>query len=178
MTRAWREMQIGAGNPRTIVASSTRPAGRGADHRASRGMAEDKIARFSVVSFHDAERRHADHDRDIEEQRGPRNPEERLIFLGDDNTKTLPLLSKALTMVSRSWSTQTNAPSSAAAGSAHQSLPAEGSPSRYNCSCCCSICTEDFADGMHVRRLPCGHVFHPSCIDEWLRDRARTCPLW
>lgn len=42
----------------------------------------------------------------------------------------------------------------------------------------CSICTEDFLDGMELRELPCGHAFHPQCIDPWLRERARTCPLW
>lgn len=42
----------------------------------------------------------------------------------------------------------------------------------------CSICTEDFIEGTRLRKLPCGHVFHPQCIDLWLMDRARTCPLW
>ncbi|KAH7123212.1 hypothetical protein B0J13DRAFT_566244 [Dactylonectria estremocensis] len=42
----------------------------------------------------------------------------------------------------------------------------------------CPICTEEFADGVLVRLLPCEHVFHPACIDPWLERRARTCPLW
>lgn len=42
----------------------------------------------------------------------------------------------------------------------------------------CSICTEDLVEGVDLRKLPCGHVFHPHCVDPWLRDRARTCPLW
>ncbi|KAK6204160.1 hypothetical protein LQW54_008394 [Pestalotiopsis sp. IQ-011] len=42
----------------------------------------------------------------------------------------------------------------------------------------CSICTEDFADGAELRKLPCGHLYHPSCIDQWLRDFNVTCPLW
>ncbi|KAH8648568.1 hypothetical protein BX600DRAFT_116417 [Xylariales sp. PMI_506] len=41
----------------------------------------------------------------------------------------------------------------------------------------CSICTDDFIDGMDVRKLPCGHTYHPQCIDEWLRDFGVTCPL-
>ncbi|RSM18463.1 hypothetical protein CDV31_002598 [Fusarium ambrosium] len=41
----------------------------------------------------------------------------------------------------------------------------------------CSICTEDFIEGVKLRKLPCGHLFHPQCIDPWLMDRARTCPL-
>ena len=42
----------------------------------------------------------------------------------------------------------------------------------------CSICTEEFSNGVELRKLPCGHIYHPACIDPWLRDRARTCPLW
>ncbi len=42
----------------------------------------------------------------------------------------------------------------------------------------CSICAEDYVDGDELRKLPCGHLFHQACIDPWLRDRARTCPLW
>lgn len=42
----------------------------------------------------------------------------------------------------------------------------------------CSICTEDFLEGVDIRALPCGHIFHPPCIDPWLMDLAVTCPLW
>lgn len=42
----------------------------------------------------------------------------------------------------------------------------------------CSICTEDFNEGIKLRSLPCGHVFHPMCIDPWLLKRSVTCPLW
>ena len=42
----------------------------------------------------------------------------------------------------------------------------------------CSICAEDYSEGDELRKLPCGHVFHKTCVDPWLRDRARTCPLW
>ncbi|KAI1044401.1 hypothetical protein LB505_012916 [Fusarium chuoi] len=41
----------------------------------------------------------------------------------------------------------------------------------------CSICTEDFIEGTNLRKLPCGHLFHPQCIDPWLIGRSRTCPL-
>ncbi|KAH7217052.1 hypothetical protein BKA60DRAFT_571050 [Fusarium oxysporum] len=41
----------------------------------------------------------------------------------------------------------------------------------------CSICTEDFIEGKNLRKLPCGHLFHPQCIDPWLIGRSRTCPL-
>ncbi len=42
----------------------------------------------------------------------------------------------------------------------------------------CAICADDFTDGVPVRKLPCKHIFHPTCIDPWLLDRATTCPLW
>lgn len=32
----------------------------------------------------------------------------------------------------------------------------------------CSICLEQFAQGMTVRKLTCRHVFHQKCIDTWL----------
>ncbi|KAI1089859.1 hypothetical protein F5B19DRAFT_495029 [Rostrohypoxylon terebratum] len=42
----------------------------------------------------------------------------------------------------------------------------------------CPTCTEDFIDDDDVRILPCRHLFHPRCIDPWLRRCAITCPLW
>ncbi|KAI8677888.1 RING-type domain-containing protein [Fusarium keratoplasticum] len=41
----------------------------------------------------------------------------------------------------------------------------------------CSICAEDFGRGVEFRPLPCGHRFHPACIDPWLLQRSLTCPL-
>lgn len=40
----------------------------------------------------------------------------------------------------------------------------------------CSICIEDLVVGEQVRLLPCGHMFHPGCVDTWLAEKAR-CPL-
>ena len=39
----------------------------------------------------------------------------------------------------------------------------------------CSICLEEFRNGSEIRNLLCKHVFHQSCIDEWLRQR-NNCP--
>lgn len=46
----------------------------------------------------------------------------------------------------------------------------------------CPICLEDFEAGQKQRVLPCGHVFHVTCVDEWLvagiRSKNKTeCPL-
>lgn len=40
----------------------------------------------------------------------------------------------------------------------------------------CVVCREPMLAGEEVRRLPCLHVFHQACIDQWLRRRP-TCPL-
>lgn len=40
----------------------------------------------------------------------------------------------------------------------------------------CMVCLSDFVTGEDVRRLPCRHVFHAPCIDEWLR-RCTDCPI-
>lgn len=40
----------------------------------------------------------------------------------------------------------------------------------------CAICFENYAPGIKLKFLPCGHHFHQECIDEWL-DLKDTCPL-
>jgi len=40
----------------------------------------------------------------------------------------------------------------------------------------CSICMESLVAGECVRRLPCGHIFHAGCVDEWLTHRSNVCP--
>ncbi|CAL9179948.1 unnamed protein product [Musa hybrid cultivar] len=41
----------------------------------------------------------------------------------------------------------------------------------------CAVCLSEFCDGELLRLLPkCGHAFHVSCIDTWLRSHV-NCPL-
>lgn len=40
----------------------------------------------------------------------------------------------------------------------------------------CTICLEDFKEGMKIRILPCFHRFMAECIDPWLAQQAR-CPV-
>eukprot|EP00933_Yihiella_yeosuensis_P062155 TRINITY_DN6509_c1_g1_i1.p1 TRINITY_DN6509_c1_g1~~TRINITY_DN6509_c1_g1_i1.p1 ORF type:complete len:259 (-),score=41.98 TRINITY_DN6509_c1_g1_i1:266-1042(-) len=40
----------------------------------------------------------------------------------------------------------------------------------------CTICIKDFSRSEEVRKLRCGHLFHKTCVDEWLR-RCSDCPL-
>ncbi|TXC05778.1 hypothetical protein FocTR4_00009676 [Fusarium oxysporum f. sp. cubense] len=42
----------------------------------------------------------------------------------------------------------------------------------------CLICINEFKQGTQTRSLPCGHRFHPRCIDPWLLERSITCPVW
>ena len=48
------------------------------------------------------------------------------------------------------------------------------------CAICCDI-EEQVTEGgagaqSRWRVLPCGHRFHPSCVDDWLRKSSGTCP--
>ncbi|KAF7635750.1 RING-type domain-containing protein, partial [Meloidogyne graminicola] len=41
----------------------------------------------------------------------------------------------------------------------------------------CSICLNEFYINEETRKLiPCNHIFHKTCIDEWLNGNS-TCPL-
>eukprot|EP00928_Gymnodinium_smaydae_P071161 TRINITY_DN54827_c0_g1_i1.p2 TRINITY_DN54827_c0_g1~~TRINITY_DN54827_c0_g1_i1.p2 ORF type:complete len:147 (+),score=30.06 TRINITY_DN54827_c0_g1_i1:71-511(+) len=40
----------------------------------------------------------------------------------------------------------------------------------------CWICQDDFAARDVVRTLPCGHVYHQGCIDQWLRV-SKNCAV-
>ena len=40
---------------------------------------------------------------------------------------------------------------------------------------CCSVCSDRLVDGVVLTRLPCGHIYHISCIVPWL-NRNCTCP--
>jgi len=42
----------------------------------------------------------------------------------------------------------------------------------------CPICLEDFESGLTtIRELPCGHIFHPECIDSFLSNNSSLCPM-
>ena len=41
----------------------------------------------------------------------------------------------------------------------------------------CIICLDEFQPGEDIRRLRCQHYFHRACVDKWLLERQRTCPL-
>lgn len=42
----------------------------------------------------------------------------------------------------------------------------------------CAICLEHYQNRVTIiRELPCGHIFHPDCIDEFLSECSSLCPL-
>ena len=42
----------------------------------------------------------------------------------------------------------------------------------------CPICLEDFvSEETPIRELPCGHIFHPACIDSFLSNNSSLCPM-
>lgn len=41
----------------------------------------------------------------------------------------------------------------------------------------CRICHSEYATGERLRQLPCQHIFHKACIDEWLGCFHATCPV-
>lgn len=40
----------------------------------------------------------------------------------------------------------------------------------------CVICLGEYEEGEEVRMLPCMHLFHAPCVDQWLRVN-RVCPV-
>jgi hypothetical protein len=42
----------------------------------------------------------------------------------------------------------------------------------------CPICLEDYVSAeTTVRELPCRHLFHPECVDSFLRQNSSLCPM-
>lgn len=40
----------------------------------------------------------------------------------------------------------------------------------------CLICLEEFGDGDDVMTLPCLHIYHKKCVEQWL-GRDNSCPV-
>jgi hypothetical protein len=42
---------------------------------------------------------------------------------------------------------------------------------------CCSVCMDDLVKDNEVIILPCEHIFHTNCIEEWLSKYNYNCPV-
>lgn len=56
-----------------------------------------------------------------------------------------------------------------------ESIPSTNLEKLENPLTCC-ICLVDLEEGNEVRKLPCSHLFHKDCIDQWLIVN-KTCPI-
>jgi len=67
-------------------------------------------------------------------------------------------------------------PAAAALSKSEHQISSEHHPSFSQTTC--PICIDDFVPNeTTVRELPCKHIFHPECIDLFLRDSSSLCPL-
>ncbi|NXY06473.1 PJA2 ligase, partial [Pteruthius melanotis] len=41
---------------------------------------------------------------------------------------------------------------------------------------CCTICCSEYVESEIITELPCGHLFHKSCVTRWLQ-KSGTCPV-
>eukprot|EP00290_Baffinella_frigidus_P053737 CAMPEP_0180343940 /NCGR_PEP_ID=MMETSP0989-20121125/2555_1 /TAXON_ID=697907 /ORGANISM="non described non described, Strain CCMP2293" /LENGTH=167 /DNA_ID=CAMNT_0022332933 /DNA_START=41 /DNA_END=540 /DNA_ORIENTATION=+ len=96
----------------------------------------------------------------------------------DDSFEALNALADRIGNVSRGIPAQTIDQHSVAfpwtAPNAGSEAAAEGA--RDPATLRCSVCLCDLEQDEECRRLPCLHVFHKSCIDDWLK-RNRACPV-
>ena len=50
---------------------------------------------------------------------------------------------------------------------------------KYHNQTTCVICMDEFdkEDSNTICEMPCGHIFHKSCIEKWLSESDASCPI-
>jgi hypothetical protein len=91
----------------------------------------------------------------------------------DEDFQEDPELREALTRSMDDQSTQPRAPP-AASLKAQRSLR-EVTHKESN-DAACPVCAEDFRRRERLLEMPCGHSFHPVCLQTWLRE-TNSCPV-
>ncbi|KAF5001568.1 hypothetical protein FGRMN_874 [Fusarium graminum] len=62
--------------------------------------------------------------------------------------------------------------------SKRSSIGASGDNTATNFQPSCHICLTNFEHRVTIiRELPCGHIFHPECVDEFLSKNSSLCPM-
>ncbi|KAI3983872.1 hypothetical protein MKX01_011580 [Papaver californicum] len=58
-----------------------------------------------------------------------------------------------------------------------ESMPVKIYTKSQNEAAQCYICLVEYEEGDCMRILPCHHEFHQTCVDKWLKEIHRVCPL-
>lgn len=111
-------------------------------------VAEEQLQKWSVSSLKD------------ELKRLQRQAEMRMGFAGGSETREMQQLIKSGLGVEKAELVQAV-------------LKARGGDSGISCA----VCLSNYTNGEDLRVLPCGHRFHCDCVDRWLTQQSRTCPL-
>ena len=111
-------------------------------------VGEDQLQKWSVGSLKD------------ELRRLQRQADMRISFAGGSETREIQQLIKSGLGVEKAELVQAV-------------LKARGGDSGISCA----VCLSNYSNGDDLRVLPCGHRFHCDCVDRWLTQQSRTCPL-
>ena len=111
-------------------------------------VGEDQLQKWSVSSLKD------------ELKRLQRHAEMRMGFAGGSETREMQQLIKSGLGVEKAELVQAV-------------LKARGGDSGISCA----VCLSNYTNDEELRVLPCGHRFHCDCVDRWLTQQSRTCPL-
>ncbi|KAK2693185.1 hypothetical protein QWA68_009616 [Fusarium oxysporum] len=95
-----------------------------------------------------------------------------------DSTAPPPTPSSTRRIRSSRGFDQRSTRSGASVRSKRSNIGASGDNAATNFQPSCHICLTNFEHRVTIiRELPCGHIFHPECIDEFLSKNSSLCPM-